>query len=131
MNQVRATGVAAFFLGIGLAGEPLDPIGMLIAAALLFVLVLALERPGTNLQTFVVGLAGVLLASIVQHAGVFEPAFRPIAIATRLYFGLYPGTLVVGFGLALLATASNGRPRAPIAIAVLGCLVGIALFFLL
>ncbi len=134
MNQVRAAGIAAFFLGIGLAGEPLDPIGALMAFVAVAILTVALERPGSALQTFVVGFFGVLLSSVLQHAlpgGAVASALHPALVAQRLYFGLYPGSGVVAVGLGLLAASSLGRKNAPAAIAVIGTAVGIALFFLL
>ena len=130
LTHVRATGIAAFCLGVGLAGHPFDPIGALIALLIVAILVLALERPGTVLQTFIVAFGGVLISSILQHATI-GPSMRPQTFASQLYFGLYPGSGVVAIGLALLATASHGRRNAPPVIAIIGTLVGLALFFLL
>ena len=129
-NHIRGTGIAAFFLGIGLAGHPFDLVGALIALVLVAILVVALERPGTTLQTFIVAVVGVLVTSVLQHTSI-GPAWHPGPFAAQLYFGLYPGSGVVAIGLALLATASLGRKDAPYVIAVMGTLVGIALFFLL
>ena len=130
MNQVRAVAVAALFLGVGLAGEPLQPVHVLIAAGVLAILALALERPGTPLQVFVVGFFGVLIATALSHAYV-GPAFRPQTFAQQLYLNVYPGSGVVGIGLGLLGAASDGRKDAPKVIAAIGALVGVVLLLLL
>ncbi len=113
MTQLRAVAIAALFLGVGMAGSPLEPLHVLLAAALLLLFAVALEQKPTTLLVFLFGFAGVLLACYVQHAEV------------------YPGTGVVGVGLGGLAAASYGRPHAPPAVAVLGTVIGTTLFFLL
>jgi len=113
MTQLRAVAIAALFLGVGMAGSPLEPLHVLLAAALLLLFAVALERQPTTLLVFLFGFAGVLLACYVQHSEV------------------YPGTGVVGVGLGGLAAASYGRPYAPAAVAALGTVIGTTLFFLL
>ena len=113
MTQMRAVAIAALFLGVGMAGQPLEPLHLLLAGALLLLFAVAFERGPTMLLVFLFGFAGVLLACYVQHAEV------------------YPGTGVVGLGLGGLAAASSGRPYAPYAIAGLGAIIGTTLFFLL
>jgi hypothetical protein len=113
MTQLRAVGIAAFFLGIGMAGEPFAPVRALIAAVILAVFVLALERGSTPVVVFAVGFLGVLLACFIQHNEI------------------YPGTGVVAFGLGVLSVASLGRTYAPLVVSSLGAVVGTSLFLLL
>jgi len=113
MTQPLAVAIAAFFLGLGMAGEPFAPQHALLAIAILLLIAAALGRRASTLILFLFGLTGVLLTCYVQHQEI------------------YPGTGIVGIGLGALAAASNGRPLAPAVIAVLGTLVGITLFFLL
>lgn len=113
MTQLVAVAIAAFFLGIGMAGEPFAPQHALLAIAILLLIGVALGRRASTLVVFLFGLAGVLLTCYLQHSEI------------------YPGTGVVGIGLGALAAASHGRRAAPTVIAVLGTLVGITLFFLL
>lgn len=113
MTQLRAVAIAAFFLGIGMAGEPFAPLHALLAAALLFLFAVALEPRSSPLIIFLFALAGVLLTCDLQHGEI------------------YPGTGVVGLGLGGLAASSFGRHTAPAAVVVLGTLVGTGLFFLL
>lgn len=96
-----------------MAGEPLEPLHVLLAAALLLLFAVALDRRPTTLLVFAFGFAGVLLSCFVQHSEV------------------YPGTGIVGLGLGGLGAASFGRPHAPGVILVLGAVIGTALFFLL
>ncbi|MBV8374851.1 MAG: hypothetical protein JO302_05015, partial [Candidatus Eremiobacteraeota bacterium] len=98
MRHVRAVGIAAVFLGIGLAGEPLQPFHVLVAAIVVTVLVLALERPGTPLQIFVVAFFGVIVSAALAHAYI-GPSMRVATFARQLYFNLYPGCGVIGVGL--------------------------------
>jgi len=130
VTQIRAVGIAAFFLGLGLAGEPLQPLQALVAAIAVAVLALALARPGTPLQIFAVAFFGVLITTALSHAFI-GASTRPTAFAQQLYLNVYPGTGVVGVGLGLLGAASQGRKHAPTVIAALGAIVGLALFFLL
>lgn len=130
MTHVRAVGIAAFCLGIGLAGEPLQPGHALIAALVVAILTLALQRPGTPLQIFVVSFFGVLLATALAHAFV-GPSIPPTAFAHQLYLNVYPGSGVIGVGLGLLGAASYGRENAPTVIVIIGATVGAVLFFLL
>jgi len=130
LTQVRAVGIAAFFLGIGLAGEPLQPFRALLAAIVVAVLTLALQRPGTTLQIFAVAFFGVLIATALAHLAI-GPSTRPAAFAHEFYLSVYPGSGVVGVGLGLLGAASAGRPHAPRVIAAIGAIVGVLLFFLL
>jgi hypothetical protein len=113
MTQLRAVAVAAFFLGIGMAGEPLAPMHALLAAGILLLIAIALEQRTSALVMFLVGFVGVLLACYLQH-GEF-----------------YPGTGIVGLGLGGLAASSFGRRTAPVAVAVVGTVVGTSLFFLM
>lgn len=129
LTQVRAVGIAAFFLGIGLAGEPFEPVRVLIAAVALAVLTLALQRPGSPVQVFVVAFFGVLIATALAHMSI-GPSTRA-NFAQQFYLNIYPGSGVVGVGLGLLGAASLGRRDAPKVIAAIGAVVGVALFFLL
>jgi hypothetical protein len=130
MTQIRAVGIAAFFLGIGLAGAPLQPLQAFVAAIVVAVLALALARPGKPIQIFAVAFFGVLISTSLAHAFV-GPSTRPTAFAQQLYLNVYPGTGVVGIGLGLLGAASSGRKYAPPVIAGIGAIVGLGLFFLL
>ena len=130
LTQVRGVGIAAFFLGIGLAGAPLQIGHVVIAAAVVLLLTLALQRPGSPLQIFVVAFFGVLIAVSLSHAYI-GPSTRPASFAEQLYLNVYPGSGVVGLALGLLGAASLGRKDAPKVIAAIGIAVGIALFFLL
>jgi hypothetical protein len=126
--QVRAVGIAAVFLGAGLAGEPLQPTHVLVAALVVALLTLALERPGTPLQIFAVAFFGVLISAALAHAYI-GPAIRPATFAHQFYLNLYPGCGIVGIGLGLLGAASHGRRDAPKVIAAIGAVVGVVLFF--
>lgn len=130
LTQVRAVGIAAFFLGVGLAGQPLQIGHVLVAAAVILLLTLALQRPGSPVQIFAVAFFGVLIATALSHAYI-GPSTRPASFAEQLYLNIYPGSGVVGVGLGLLGAASLGRKDAPKVIAVIGAVVGVALFFLL
>ena len=110
---MRALAIAAFFLGIGLAGEPLMPVHALVAAGVLVVVTLVLERRPTPVVVFAAAVLELMFVCFVQHDEV------------------YPGTGVVAFGLAMLSLASLGRPYAPVVIGSLGALLGTGLFFLL
>lgn len=113
MTQPVAVAIAAFFLGIGMAGQPFAPRHALLAIAILLFIGVALGRRASNLLVFLFSLAGVLLACYLQHNEI------------------YPGTGVVGVGLGGLAAASLGRRYAPTLISVLGTVVGVTLFYLL
>ncbi|HZY96513.1 MAG TPA: hypothetical protein VFE35_05385 [Candidatus Cybelea sp.] len=113
MTQLRAVAIAAFFLGIGMAGEPFAPQKALLAAALLLLFAVALEPRTSPLIIFLFALAGVLLTCDLQHGEI------------------YPGTGIVGLGLGGLAASSFGRQTAPALVVVLGTLLGAGLFFLL
>ena len=130
LTQVRAVAIAAFFLGVGLAGQPLQIGHVLVAAGVIVLLALALQRPGSPLQIFAVAFFGVLIATSLSHAYI-GPSTRPASFAEQLYLNVYPGSGVVGIGLGLLGAASLGRKDAPKAIAAIGAVVGVALFFLL
>ena len=113
MTQMLAVAIAAFFLGLGMAGEPFAPLHALVALAILLLVALALGRSNSHLVAFLFGVAGVLLACYLQHGEI------------------YPGTGIVGIGLGALAAASLGRRTAPAFVAVLGTVVGTSFFFLL
>jgi hypothetical protein len=113
MTQMLAVAVAAFFLGLGMAGEPFAPLHALPALAILLLIATALGRSTSPLVIFLFGLAGVLLTCYLQHGEI------------------YPGTGIVGIGLGGLAASSLGRRTAPALVAVLGTVVGTSLFFLL
>ncbi len=113
MTQLLAVAIAAFFLGLGMAGEPLAPLHALLAIAILLLIATALDRRQTPLIVFLFGFAGVLLTCYLQHSEI------------------YPGTGIVGIGLGGLAASSLGRPSAPALVAVLGTAVGTTLYFLL
>lgn len=113
VTQTIAVAIAAFFLGIGMAGQPFAPLHALLALAILLLIATALDRRHTPLIVFLFGLTGVLLTCYLQHAEI------------------YPGTGIVGIGLGGLAAASLGRRTAPALVAVLGTVVGTSLYFLL
>ncbi len=113
MTQQRGVAIAALFLGLGMAGQPLEPLRAVLAAAILVFVALALDPRGSPLLLFIFAFAGVLLTCDLQHGEI------------------YPGTGIVGAGLGGLAASTFGRRTAPALIAVLGTLVGVALFFLL
>lgn len=113
VTQLRAVAVAAFFLGIGMAGQPFALRQALLALALLLLLAVALEARSSPLVIFLFAFAGVLLTCYLQHGEI------------------YPGTGIVGLGLGGLAASSFGRRTAPAAVAMLGTLVGAGIFFLL
>ena len=113
MTHLRAVAIAAFFLGVGMAGEPFAPLHALIAGVIVVAVALIFERRTTPLMVFLVGFFGVLFVCYLQHHEI------------------YPGSGVVGIGLGALGASSYGRRTAPAVIAGLGALVGVALFFLL
>lgn len=113
MTQPIAVAIAAFFLGVGMAGEPFAPLHAVLAIAILLLIATALGRRHTPLIVFLFGLAGVLLTCYLQHGEI------------------YPGTGIVGLGLGALAAASLGRRTAPTLVAVLGTVVGTSLYLLL
>jgi len=112
VSQLAAVATAAFFLGIGLAGEPLQPVRALAAAIALAVAVLLLSRFASPLITFAVGFLGVIGTCALQHGAV------------------YPGTGVLAIGLGGLAASSFGRKMAPALIAAIGAALGSGLFFI-
>lgn len=112
MTQLTAVALAALFLGIGLAGEPLEPWRALIAAALLALCLAAFGRRHTALVLFLVGFLGVIVTCVLQRGTA------------------YPGTLIVALALGALAASSWGRKMAPAAIATLGAVIGSGLFFI-
>lgn len=112
MNQLAAVATAAFFLGIGLAGEPLEPLRALVAAVVLAVAAVVLARVASPLVTFTVAFVGVIGTCALQHGAV------------------YPGTGVLALGLGGLAASSFGRKMAPALIAAIGAALGSGLFFI-
>lgn len=112
VTQLVAVVVAAFFLGIGLAGEPLEPLRATVCAAILAAAAVLLGSRASPLVTFLVGFLGVLLTCFLQHGAA------------------YPGSGVIALGLGALAASSFGRKLAPALIATLGALIGAGLFFL-
>lgn len=113
MSQLVAVAIAAFFLGLGMAGEPFAPLRALLALAVLLLIALAFDRRSSPLIVFLFAFSGVLLTCYLQHDEI------------------YPGTGIVGLGLGGLAASSLGRRTAPPFVAALGTLVGTGLFFLL
>ncbi len=114
MTQLRAVAIAAFFLGIGMAGEPLTPLRALLAGGLMLLIVTPLEERSSPLVIFLVATVGVLLTCYLQRSDIYDPE----------------RTAVVAIGLGGLAASSFGRRTAPAATAVLGTLIGVGLFFL-
>jgi hypothetical protein len=112
MTQLIAVALAALFLGIGMAGEPLVPLHAIIAGVILVAVGLVLGARPAPLSTFLFAFFGVLLTCYFQHSAV------------------YPGTGVVAVGLGALAASSYGRRTAPMAIAGFGAVIGVGLFFL-
>lgn len=113
MTQLRAVAVAAFFLGMGMAGQPFELRQALLALALLLLFAVAVEPRSSPLLIFLFAFAGVLLTCYLQHGEI------------------YPGTGIVALGLGGLAASSFGRRTAPAAVAILGTVVGTGIFFLL
>jgi hypothetical protein len=113
MTQLVAVAIAAFFLGLGMAGEPFAPLHALLALTILLLIALALDRRATPLIVFLFGVTGVLLTCYLQHNEI------------------YPGTGIVGIGLGGLAASSLGRRHAPAFVAIFGTLAGAGLFYLL
>jgi hypothetical protein len=113
VSQLVAVAIAAFFLGLGMAGEPFAPLRALLAICILLLIAASLDRMATPLLVFLFGVTGVLLTCYLQHGEI------------------YPGTGIVGVGLGALAAASFGRRAAPALVATLGTVVGTTLFFLL
>ena len=111
-EQVVAVAVAAVFLGIGLAGEPLMPLRALIAAVLVIGAALALSRLASPLLTFLLGFFGVIVAHFLQNE---DPYLL--------------GTGVVALALGALAASSYGRRLAPVLIVAIAAIVGAGLFF--
>ncbi len=114
MTQLRAVAIAAFFLGMGMAGEPLMPLRALLAVGLMLLVVTLLHERSSPLVIFLVATVGVLLTCYLQRSDIYDPE----------------RTAVVAVGLGGLAASSFGRRTAPVATAVLGTLIGIGLFFL-
>jgi len=113
VTQLRAVAIAAFFLGMGMAGQPFELRQALLAIALLLLFAVAFEPRSSPLLIFLFAFAGVLLTCYLQHGEI------------------YPGTGIVGLGLGGLAASSFGRRTAPAAVAILGTAVGAGIFFLL
>ena len=113
MTQLVAVAIAAFFLGLGMAGEPFAPLHALLALTILLLIAVALDRRQSPLIVFLFGLCGVLLTCDLQHGEI------------------YPGTGIVAIGLGGLAAASLGRRTAPTFVAAIGAVVGTGLYFLL
>ncbi|MGA8532501.1 MAG: hypothetical protein WB615_00170 [Candidatus Tumulicola sp.] len=113
MTQLLAVAIAAFFLGIGLAGEPLAPLGAIVAGIVLVGAAIVLGRSTSPLVIFLVGFLGVLLTVYLQHDD---------------YYLL--GSGVVALGLGALAASSYGRRMAPVLIVALGVIIGAGLFFI-
>ena len=112
MTQLRAIAIAAFFLGIGFAGEPFVPMRALIAAVILLVASLIFQRLTTPLVSFIIAFAGLILTCYLQHSE------------------FYPGEFVVALGFGLLAAASLGWRSAPATVSIVGVAIGTTLFFL-
>jgi hypothetical protein len=112
LTGLAAVATAAFFLGIGLAGEPLSPLRALVAGALLVLVAVLFGGRASPLLTFLTGFLGVIVTCVLQH-GV-----------------AYPGTGVIALGLGVLGASSFGRRLAPALIASLGAVIGSGLFFI-
>jgi 4-amino-4-deoxy-L-arabinose transferase-like glycosyltransferase len=113
VTQTRAVAIAAIFLGIGMAGEPFNPLRALIAGAIVLAVAFMAGRRLNPLGTLLFAFICVLFVCFLQHGEV------------------YPGTAVVALGLGVLGASSFGRHTAPPVIAGLCAIVGVALFFLL
>lgn len=112
MTQLLAAAFAAVFLGLGLAGEPLQPLRAMIAAVVVVGTALLLGRRSTPLVTFLIGFMGVIVTHFLQDQ---DPYLL--------------GTTVVALALGALAAASYGRRLAPPLIVALGAVIGAGLFF--
>jgi len=112
VTQLLAVAIAAFFLGIGLAGEPLAPLRAIIAGVVLVATAILLGGRASPLVTFLLGFMGVLLTCYLQHQDYY----------------LF-GSGVIALGLGGLAASSYGRRMAPALIVALGAVVGAGLFF--
>ena len=111
MTRAIATFVAAFFLGIGLAGEPLAPLRALLAAAILAAATPLFARQRLNWITFATSFGAVIVACALQHGAI------------------YPLAAVVALVFALLCASRFGRTIAPGAIATVGAVAGALFFF--
>ncbi len=112
-TQLMAVAIAAFFLGIGLAGEPLVPLRAIVAGVVLVVAAVILGRRASTLVVFLVGFLGVLVTCYIQRQD---------------YYLL--GSGIIALGLGSLAASSYGRRMAPLIIVTIGAVVGAGLFFL-
>jgi hypothetical protein len=111
--HVAAVALAAYVLGMGLAGAPFLPMHALIALIIILVGAAIVSLRPSTLGMFLLGFFGVILAAYLQHAD-----------------GYLLGTGIVALGLGALAASTYGRQRAPVLIAVIGTVVGVGLYFL-
>jgi hypothetical protein len=111
--HVAAVALAAYILGMGLAGAPLLPMHALIALIIVLVAAAIVSLRPSTLGMFLLGFFGVIVTAYLQHAD-----------------GYLLGTGVVALGLGALAASSYGRQKAPVLIAVIGTVVGVGLYFL-
>jgi hypothetical protein len=113
LSQIAAVAIAAYLLGLGLAGRPLFAVHALIALAIVLAGAIVVSIRPSTLGLFLLGFLGVIVTAYAQHAD-----------------GYLLGTGIVALGLGALAASSYGRRTAPILIALVGALIGAGLFFL-
>ena len=113
LTQIAAVTVAAYLLGMGLAGRPLFALHALIALAIVLVGAAIVSIRPSTLGIFLLGFLGAIVTAYAQHAD-----------------GYLLGTAVVALGLGGLSAASYGRAMAPLLIVIVGAIVGAGLFFL-
>jgi hypothetical protein len=111
--HVASIAVAAYILGMGLAGRPVFAVHALIALAIVLVGAIVVSVRPSTLGMFLLGFFGVIVTAYAQHTD-----------------GYLLGTGIVALGLGALAASSYGRRTAPILIALVGAVIGCGLFFL-
>ncbi|HEY1428168.1 MAG TPA: hypothetical protein VGF18_01240 [Candidatus Tumulicola sp.] len=111
--HVAAVAVAAYLLGLGLAGRPFFALHAVVALVIVLVGAAIVSIRPSTLGMFLLGFFGVVVTAYAQHAD-----------------GYLLGTGIVALGLGGLAAASYGRRTAPALIALAGAIVGAGLFFL-
>ncbi|HEY3675696.1 MAG TPA: hypothetical protein VGK84_06850 [Candidatus Tumulicola sp.] len=111
--QVAAVAVAAYLLGLGLAGQPFFALHALIALAIVLVGAIIVSMRPSTLGIFLLGFFGVIVTAYAQHTD-----------------GYLLGTGIVALGLGALGASSYGRRTAPVLIALVGAAIGAGLFFL-
>jgi hypothetical protein len=111
--HVAAVAVAAYLLGLGLAGRPFFAMHALVALVIVVIGAAIVSIRPSSIGIFLLGFFGVIVTAYAQHTD-----------------GYLLGTGIVALGLGALAVASYGRRLAPVVITLAGAIVGAGLFFL-